>query len=201
MRLPEGFSSWDALARAQWLETTIFMSGYLLSSQGDRMSMANSVEGRYPFLDYRVIEFCNSLPSSFKIKGLTEKYLLKKLLKNRIPDDIVNRIKQPYRAPVSNVFLSGKAPDYVHEMLSEEYTRKTGIFDVKSLSSVISRIRRSETTSEIDDMLLTAVISSHLLNYMLIENRNEAFRPSKLNNLRVIEDHQLLEVPELNNSI
>ncbi len=85
-RLPQNFNSWDQLAKSQWLETTVFMSGYLLSSQGDRMAMANSVEGRYPFLDYRVIEFCSSLPSDFKLHGLNEKYLLKKLLKNRIPE-------------------------------------------------------------------------------------------------------------------
>ena len=65
-KLPEGFDTWDPLAKAQWLETTIFMSGYLLSSQGDRMAMANSVEGRYPFLDYRVIEFCSRLPADYQ---------------------------------------------------------------------------------------------------------------------------------------
>ena len=59
-RLPQDFKEWSPLAKAQWLETTVFMSGYLLSSQGDRMAMANSVEGRYPFLDYSVIEFCSA---------------------------------------------------------------------------------------------------------------------------------------------
>jgi len=62
------------LAKAQYLEATIFMSGYLLSSQGDRMAMANSVEGRYPFLDHRVIEFCAQLPENYKLNGLNEKY-------------------------------------------------------------------------------------------------------------------------------
>jgi asparagine synthase (glutamine-hydrolysing) len=195
LRLPENFDSWDALAKSQWIETTVFMSGYLLSSQGDRMSMANSVEGRYPFLDYRVIEFCNSLPSSFKIKGLTEKYLLKKLLKNRIPEGIVNRTKQPYRAPVSNVFLGKDAPDYAEEMLSEEFTLKAGIFDYKSINAAVSRIRKAESSSETDDMLITAVISAHLLHQQFIENRNEAFSPAGLNNLKVIEDLQLIEVP------
>ncbi len=52
--LPSGFESWDHLEKAQWLETNVFMSGYLLSSQGDRMGMANSIEGRYPFLDHRL---------------------------------------------------------------------------------------------------------------------------------------------------
>jgi asparagine synthase (glutamine-hydrolysing) len=187
-KLPAGFNSWDTLARAQWLETTIFMSGYLLSSQGDRMSMANSVEGRYPFLDYRLIEFCNSLPSTLKLRGLTEKYLLKKLLANKIPAEIVSRTKQPYRAPVNNVFISGSEPDYVREMLSETQTKKVGIFDSKSVDSVLSRIRKTGVTSEMDDMFITSVISTHLLYNQFIESRNEAFQTSSLPDMRIIED-------------
>ena len=55
--LPKNFGSWDQLAKSQWLETTVFMSGYLLSAQGDRMALANSVEGRYPFLDTELLNF------------------------------------------------------------------------------------------------------------------------------------------------
>jgi asparagine synthase (glutamine-hydrolysing) len=186
--LPDGFNSWDALAKAQWLETSIFMSGYLLSSQGDRMGMANSVEGRYPFLDYRLIEFCSTLPPQLKLKGLTEKFLLKKLLKGKIPDDIVKRTKQPYRAPVKNVFISGNPADYVKQMLSEEYTNKVGVFNYASLDSVLERIKKSGITSEGDDMFLTSVISTHLLYYQFVEGKNEDFRTGELKNLRVIED-------------
>ncbi len=60
--LPPAFSRWTPLAQAQYLEITSFLSPYLLSSQGDRMAMGNSVEGRYPFLDYRMVEFASRLP-------------------------------------------------------------------------------------------------------------------------------------------
>lgn len=186
--LPEGFNDWDSLAKSQWLETTIFMSGYLLSSQGDRMAMANSVEGRYPFLDYRVIEFCSSLPSHFKLRGLTEKYLLKKLLKGKIPEDIIKRTKQPYRAPVKNVFISENPAEYVGQMLSEKYTEKAGIFNYQSLSAVLSRINRTGTTSEMDDMLLTSVISTHLLYYKFIEEYKKEVKEGKLKSLKIIEE-------------
>lgn len=187
-QLPADLNSWDPLARAQWLESTVFMSGYLLSSQGDRMSMANSVEGRYPFLDYRVIEYCNSLPSDFKLKGLTEKYFLKKLLKNKIPENIVKRTKQPYRAPVNNVFLSSEAPEYVREMLSETQTDKAGIFNYKSVSMALARIRKTGFTSEMDDMLLTSVVSTHLLHNQFVENRNESLQNTVYTDHRIIED-------------
>ncbi len=194
-KLPEGFSTWDPLAKAQWLETTVFMSGYLLSSQGDRMAMANSVEGRYPFLDYRVIEFCSKLPADFKLKGLNEKYLLKKLMKGRIPESIIKRPKQPYRAPIKSVFTGKNVPEYVKFMLSENCFRQAGIFDFGSVSSILSRIEKSGISSEVDNMVLTAVISTHLLYYQFIENHNGEFQNGELKNLKIINDSNICPHP------
>jgi len=187
--LPKNFGSWDQLAKSQWLETTVFMSGYLLSAQGDRMALANSVEGRYPFLDYRVIEFCSTLPADYKLHGLNEKYLLKKLLKNRIPEKILKRPKQAYRAPIKSVFLSKNTPEYVKDMLSDSYFRKAGIFDFDSVSGLISKIEKTGVASEIDNMVITSVISTHLLYYQFIENNNKEFQTVELRNLKIIEDY------------
>ena len=190
-KLPSDFDKWDPLAKAQWIETTIFMSGYLLSSQGDRMAMANSVEGRYPFLDHRLIEFCSALPPDYKLKGLNEKFLLKKLMKNRIPESIIKRPKQPYRAPISSVFLSKDAPEYVKHMLSDTYTKRAGIFDYDSISAMLSKIQKSGTASEMDNMALTAIISTHLLYYQFIENNNVEYQRGELKNLRIIDETRL----------
>ncbi len=187
-RIPAGFDSWGSLEKSQWLESTIFMSGYLLSSQGDRMGMANSVEGRYPFLDHRVIEFCTSLPDSLKLNGLNEKYLLKKLLKNKIPDSILNRSKQAYRAPIKSVLASKDKPDYVKELLSESYIKKVGVFNPKSISDLIAKIERSGASSEVDNMALTAIVSTHLLYSQFMEGSHKGGSPSKLNNLKIIKD-------------
>ena len=189
--LPESFMEWSALARAQWLETTVFMSGYLLSSQGDRMAMANSVEGRYPFLDYRVIEFCSSLPDNLKLNGLNEKYLLKKLMNGRIPDSIVRRPKQPYRAPISSVFIDKNRPEYVDQMLSENYTRKAGIFNYNSISALLSKIEKTGTSSEMDNMVLTSVISTHLVYYQFIEAQSSEYQNGELRNLKIIEENSI----------
>jgi asparagine synthase (glutamine-hydrolysing) len=187
-KLPKDFDTWSTLAKAQWLETTVFMSGYLLSSQGDRMAMANSVEGRYPFLDYRVIEFCSSLPDRLKLNGTNEKYLLKKLMTGRIPDSIVKRPKQPYRAPISSVFLAKDKPDYVNEMLSEGMTRKVGVFSAASVTSLLEKIQKSATVSEMENMVLTSVISTHLLHHQFIEDQNQEYQNGPLHNLKVINE-------------
>jgi asparagine synthase (glutamine-hydrolysing) len=186
-KLPEGFNKWNYLEKSQWLETSIFMSGYLLSSQGDRMAMANSVEGRYPFLDYRVIEFCNKLPDDYKLNGLNEKYLLKKLMHNKIPESIIKRSKQAYRAPVKSAFFLNTPPDYVKEMLTPEYFRKAGIFDFSSISNMLQKIEKTGNSSEVEDMVLASVISTHLLHNQFIEKNNRDFQTGKLNNLKLIE--------------
>ncbi len=187
-KLPQDFDTWSTLAKAQWLETTVFMSGYLLSSQGDRMAMANSVEGRYPFLDYRVIEFCSSLPDSLKLNGTNEKYLLKKLMTGRIPDSIVKRPKQPYRAPISSVFLAKDKPDYVNEMLAESMISKAGVFDAGSVTGLLEKIQKSATASEMDNMVITSVISTNLLYHQFIEDQNQKYQNGPLHNLKVINE-------------
>ena len=184
--LPEDFGKWDHLAKSQWLETSIFMSGYLLSSQGDRMAMANSVEGRYPFLDYRVIEFCNRLPGDFKLNGLNEKHLLKKLMKNRIPESIIRRSKQAYRAPIKNAFFLNNPPDYVREMLTRQSFSRAGIFDFNSISKLIEKIETTGNSSEVEDMVLASVISTHLLHDQFIDNHPAESMPGKLNNLKTV---------------
>ena len=128
--LPSGFKGWDLLAKAQYLEISIFLSNYLLSSQGDRVAMANSLELRVPFLDYRVIDFAMKIPPEWKIKALNEKYILKKTFAGDLPPRITHRRKQPYRAPISDVFFHN-LPSYVDHMLSDQYLKKTGLFDVK----------------------------------------------------------------------
>ncbi len=102
--------NWDLLTRAQWLESKMFLSGYLLNSQGDRVSMAHSVEGRYPFLDHNVMEFCMGLRSQDKLRGLNEKYILKKLMNGHLPESVVKRSKQAYRAPVASGLLIQRGP-------------------------------------------------------------------------------------------
>jgi asparagine synthase (glutamine-hydrolysing) len=155
---------YDYLSKAQRIELDIFMSGYLLSSQGDRMGMAHSIEGRYPFLDYRIIEFCMNLDPDLKLNGLNEKYLLKKMMKGKIPDPILNRPKQAYRAPIKSVFISDSTLPYIQEMLSDEKIEASGIFNPNHVKQLLSKMKTKAVVSEIDNMALTAILSTQLLH-------------------------------------
>lgn len=171
--LPQ-MTDWHPLNRAQYLETSLFMNGYLLSSQGDRMMMGHSVEGRFPFLDHRIIEFSAQLPPSLKIKALNEKYLLKEAYRRLIPAEIVNRSKQPYRAPIASVFLGQNSPSLIKEMLSEESIKKYGYFNPHAVKQLKSKLIRTETnTAARDEMAIVACVSTQLLHYHFIEHFSE----------------------------
>lgn len=170
--LPKNFNSWHHLSKAQYTEMCIFLSNYLLSSQGDRMAMAHSVEGRYPFLDYRVIEFATKLPTRLKLNGLTEKFILKQAAHNHIPEELITRAKQPYRAPISRCFFGPDAPEYVDVMLSEENLRQSGIFDSEKVNRLFAKCRQNkgELQSERENMAVVGILSVQLLYEKFIRN-------------------------------
>lgn len=170
-KLPMHFSDWSELAQSQYLEATIFMSGYLLSSQGDRMAMGNSVEGRYPFLDYRVIEFCSKLPDSFKLNCLNEKFLLKKMSSGKIPDSIAQRSKQPYRAPITTTFFNADSPSFISDILSENSIKSFRLFNPRKVNSLINKIKLQKNVSEVDQMAITGILSTQLLQKMFAADR------------------------------
>jgi asparagine synthase (glutamine-hydrolysing) len=163
--LPSGFGDWPALGQAQYLEMTIFLSQYLLSSQGDRVAMAHSVEGRYPFLDYRVVEFCNRLPPGLKLRGLTEKWLLRAVASRHLPDEVWRRPKRPYRAPIHTSFLGAgdDAPEYVADVLSPASLEESGIFEPAAVAQLARKGSSGRSLSEVEDMALAGILSTQLL--------------------------------------
>ncbi len=161
--LPDGFARWDAVSRAQYLESRIFMSNYLLSSQGDRMAMGNSIEIRVPYLDHRLIEFMARVPAHHKIPGLNEKTLLKRALADLLPPAIVARDKHPYRAPIVPALLTPDAPPYVTELLDEAALKKHGIFEPRRVARLLAKLRRGEAAGEVDNMALVAILTTQLL--------------------------------------
>jgi asparagine synthase (glutamine-hydrolysing) len=159
---------WHPLCRAQYLEATLFMSGYLLSSQGDRMMMGNSIEGRFPFLDHRVIEFASTIPPVYKIYGLNEKFVLKKAFKDILPYPVVSRAKQPYRAPISQCFGGN---NLASSMLNNDMIRRYGYFDPAGIKQFMKKLKSQDwkNISERDDMTLAGIVSMQLLHYHFMD--------------------------------
>jgi len=161
---PAEFERWDPLGQAQYLESSIFLPQYLLSSQGDRVGMAHSVEGRFPFLDYRVVEFCCKLPPEVKLFGLNEKYLLRRLASEWLPDEIWQRRKRPYRAPIHRSFFGPEgALEYVRDLLSEECLEASGLFNPAAVRQMVTKLEAGKRIGETDDMALAGILSTQLV--------------------------------------
>jgi asparagine synthase (glutamine-hydrolysing) len=168
--LPPEFTRWQPLERDQYVEAHTLMTGYLLSSQGDRMAMAASVEARYPFLDHRVLEFSCRLPPRFKLRGLREKLLLKRAMAAELPASIRSRSKQPYRAPDSSCFFAdGRPLPYVEELLSPSRLNAAGLFDAGSVAKLLQKCRTGRAIGFGDNIAFVGVLSSMLLHEQYIQ--------------------------------
>lgn len=177
-QLPCDFRRWHPLHQAQYIETSFLLPGYILSSQGDRMAMAHGVEGRFPFLDHRLVEFAARTPPSLKLKGLTEKYLLRQVAQSLLPASISARVKQPYRAPDSQSFTTADAPSYVAEMLSPRAVAATGLFNPQAVDALYAKCLRQGSAGFRDNTALIGILSTQLWHQSFSEksraNRTQA---------------------------
>jgi asparagine synthase (glutamine-hydrolysing) len=163
-------AGWHPLCRAQYLEMTLFMSCYLLSSQGDRMMMGHSVEGRVPFLDHRLIELAARIPPRFKLRGMNEKYILKRAFADVLPASVANRPKQPYRAPIAACFAAGSDNLGAH-LLTKDGLERTGLANAAALQMLLQKSARdSAALSEREEMAIAVIASLQLLHYQFVTN-------------------------------
>lgn len=169
-RMPSDAGSWHPLSRAQWIEGQTLLSGYLLASQGDRMLMAHSVEGRFPFLDPQLIDKAAMFPPRYKVMGLDEKYVLKHAFADLLPPEILNRPKQPYRAPDAASFF-GSQVDWVDDVTSPQSLDASGLFNRPAVEQLLAKCRRRRGAgmSNADNMAVTAVLSTLLLQRQMGE--------------------------------
>lgn len=166
--LPHEFGKWSFLAQDQYLEIRTLLSGYLLSSQGDRMLMANSVEGRFPFLDINVANLANSLPHSYKLHVLDEKHVLKRASKDVVPSRILERKKQPYRAPDALCFASANLSKFelINDLMGSDAVADAGVFNPRAVSQLWKKCLNyspEKQFSNFDNMAVIGLVSTQLL--------------------------------------
>jgi asparagine synthase (glutamine-hydrolysing) len=170
--LPAEMSGWHAFNRAEYMEARTLLPSYLLSSQGDRMLMASSVEGRFPFLDHRLIGFANELHPRYKMHVLREKHLLKEAMRSRLPASITARHKQPYRAPDAAAFIGPQAPEYVSDLLGRARIASYGYFDPDKVSRLVAKLSRARVPAARDNMAFVGILSTQLWHAQFIDGQN-----------------------------
>jgi asparagine synthase (glutamine-hydrolysing) len=138
------------------------LSPYLLSSQGDRVSLAFGVEGRYPFLDWRLERFAAQLPETLKLRGLRDKQVLRDWAKRSLPPAITARPKQPYRAPDSAPFQSPRGSAMLNDLLGSSGLREGGYFDPVIVGGLIRRTLAGRPLGTREEQALVAMVTTQL---------------------------------------
>jgi asparagine synthase (glutamine-hydrolysing) len=140
----EAIKRWHPLNRSLYLGYKIHLPGLLLSQKGDRVAMANSVETRYPFLDEDVIAFISRIHPRWKLRrGLKDKYLLRRAAERILPEEVAQRRKQMFRAPLAETFLRDALP-FVRDLTSPESLARAGYFEVEAVRRDCDLVARGE---------------------------------------------------------
>lgn len=157
-----------------YLDFKLRLSDHLLSEHGDRMALANSVEGRYPFLDINLIEFCREIPPDLKLNHFSEKYILKKTAEGLVPQEIINREKFGFRAPGSPYLLQ-QGIEWINDLLSYERIKRQGYFNPDVVERLKARYSQDgfKLHPHLDsDLLMIVITFGMLLDLFKLPNLN-----------------------------
>jgi asparagine synthase (glutamine-hydrolysing) len=162
------------LHQRSYLDFRLRLSDHLISDHGDRMTLANSVEGRYPFLDIDVVEFSTRIPPGLKLHNYTEKYILKQVARDLLPREIMKREKFGFHAPGSPYLLQ-HGIEWINDLVSHDRIKRQGYFN----PDVIDRLRAEYTQNGFklnlpfeDDLLIIVLTFGIFLDTFNLPNFN-----------------------------
>ena len=162
-------SKWHPMNQSLYLGYKAMLAGLLMIPKGDRIAMHSSIEARYPFLDEDVVEFCSSIAPEYKIRGKTEKWILRQVAARTLPPALANRPKTMFRASLSDTFLGEGHPAWVDQLLSPESLRKTGYFDPETIAMEVRKqtnFPRITPKRFVYDVALTCVVTTQLFHHL-----------------------------------
>jgi asparagine synthase (glutamine-hydrolysing) len=165
----ERIGRWHPLNQSLYVGYKVMLAGLLMICKGDRIAMNASVETRYPYLDDDVIAFCAGIAPEYKLRGRTEKWILRQVAARVLPRRIASRPKTMFRACMSRTFLGPHRPSWVDQLLSPESLRASGYFDPASVARQRTwqvAIPRITPARFVFDVGLTCVVSTQLWHHL-----------------------------------
>jgi len=154
----------DPLHQSLYLWSKTVMVGYILTMLGDRMEMAHSIEGRVPFLDHKLVELIVSQPVNQKVRGMTEKYILREAVKDVITDTVYKRQKHPFLSPPATLHPDDTFNTYVQEMLRGKTFASLPFFDQRQVIELLDRMPGMDVGARTaNDQVLMQLVSMCVL--------------------------------------
>jgi asparagine synthase (glutamine-hydrolysing) len=165
----ERIRRWHPLNQSIYAAYKVLLPGLLLAGKGDRVLRTASTEGRYPFLDENVVEFCSRIAPDYKLRGWTDKWLLRQMAERVAPKQVQSRRKVMFRANMGSAFLGPQRPAWVDQLLSSESLAATDYFDATAVNDACAMLRNSgrrRLQRFAFDMGLAGVISTQLWHHL-----------------------------------
>ncbi|APW59421.1 asparagine synthase (glutamine-hydrolyzing) [Paludisphaera borealis] len=160
---------WHPLNQSLYVGYKVMLAGLLMISKGDRIAMNASVESRYPYLDDDVIAFSAGIAPEYKLRGMTEKWILRQVAARILPSQIANRPKTMFRSNLAQTFLGPQRPAWADQLLSLDSLRATGYFDPESVQKqrrLQTLLPRMTPARFVFDVALTCVASTQLWHHI-----------------------------------
>jgi asparagine synthase (glutamine-hydrolysing) len=154
----------SAVHQSLYLWSKTMLPGYILAMLGDRMEMAHSIEGRVPFLDHHVVETIRAQPVRLKIRGMTEKFVLREAVRDVITDTVYRRQKHPFMSPPATLNPNAKLHDLVQDRLRGRALASIPFFDQRKVVSLLDRLgSMNESARVANDQILMILTSACVL--------------------------------------
>ena len=160
---------WHPMNQSLYVGYKVMLAGLLMISKGDRISMHSSVETRYPFLDDDVIKFCAGIAPEYKLRGRTEKWILRQVAARTLPASIANRPKTMFRSKFSQTFFGPGHPSWVDQLISADSLRQTAYFDPEMVRRERMKqlaLPRITARRFVMDIALTNVVATQLWHHL-----------------------------------
>ena len=160
----EQLSGRDPIHQSLYLWGKTVLPGYILTVLGDRMEMGHSIEGRVPFLDHKVVECLSAQPVNMKIRGMTEKYVLREAVRDVITDTVYRRQKHPFLSPPATLTPGERFYDLVQDTLRGPSLASVPFYDQRAVIALLDRLPEMDTGARIaTDQVLMTITSTCVL--------------------------------------
>ena len=171
------------LNQSLYIETKTRLSGWILW-KSDRLSMSHNVEARVPFMDHKLVEFAAEIPPQLKLNGMDEKYLLKKIMHEHLPQHPQQYKKRAFYTPIKEWFFTEGKIQSLSSFLSEEAIERCGMFDSEGVNDMCNEIIKMEAPKTYDEYFalmklewgLMVVLTVQILHWLFVEKNAACFK-------------------------
>src|SRR5690606_15322352 len=160
-----------ALDKAQYVWCKTMLEGQILTWGGDRVDMANSMEARPAFLDHHLAALAVKLPPQLRIKGRTEKFVLREAMKGILPEVLYRREKFAFMAPPAHTDISKgeQMRKLADKHLSHDAIAHTGLLSTGGVDALFQRYRDADT--ELSEKVQMDAVINHLLGVQILHQQ------------------------------